>query len=143
MDEDGARKAVMKTRMCVTRFGLTDKQWKIFNNFFKNYPKGILTKEIIGESKKGEKLKGHAVVLTEIFKDHLYFLNSYGKEWGDNGFFRVKDAKVLNARFLEIYIEPQKYTGEQKDECDKFNENIKNNLSNYLFEDEEFDLEII
>ena len=140
VDEDGARKAVMKTRMCVTRFGLTKKQWERFDNFFKNNPKGILTKEIIGKRKRKEGRQGHAVVLVEIFKDHLYFLNSYGKEWGDNGFFRVKDAKVLGAKFLEIYIEPHKYTAEEKDKYNKFNKNIKNNLSKYLFEDEEFDL---
>ena len=128
----------MKTRMCVTRFGLTKKQWERFDNFFKNNPKGILTKEIIGKRKRKEGRQGHAVVLVEIFKDHLYFLNSYGKEWGDNGFFRVKDAKVLGAKFLEIYIEPHKYTAEEKDKYNKFNKNIKNNLSKYLFEDEEF-----
>ena len=34
VDEIGARKAVMNTRICVARFGLTKKQWKKFNTFF-------------------------------------------------------------------------------------------------------------
>ena len=73
VDEVGAKKAVMNTRICVARFGLTKNQWKNFNDFFKNNPKGILTKRIIGERQKNEKPTSHAVVLTQIFKDHLYF----------------------------------------------------------------------
>ena len=78
---------------------------------------------------------GHAVVLTQIFKDHLYFLNSYGTDWGDNGFFRVENAEVLNAKFIEIYIEPKKYTDNQKNEFNIFYNGIKNILSKFLFED--------
>jgi hypothetical protein len=135
VDEVGARKAIMKTRICITRFGLTKEQWQKFNEFFKKNKKGILEKKHIGKRQKGEKLKGYAVVLTEIFNDHLYFLNSYGSSWGDNGFFRVKNAEVLNAKFLEIYIEPQKYTENEKNEYETFHNNIKNNLSHFLFED--------
>ena len=135
MDEIGARKAVMNTRMCVARFGLTKKQWKKFDDFYKKEPKGILKKEIIGIRQKDEKLLGHAVVLTQIFKDHLYFLNSYGPNWGDNGFFRVENAEVLNAKFIEIYIEPKKYTDNQKNEFNIFYNGIKNILSKFLFED--------
>jgi len=140
VDEIGARKAVMNTRMCVARFGLTKKQWKKFDDFYKKEPKGILKKEIIGIRQKDEKLLGHAVVLTQIFKDHLYFLNSYGPNWGDNGFFRVENAEVLNAKFIEIYIEPQKYTDDQKKDYNIFNNNIKNNLSEFLFEDNYIDI---
>ena len=140
VDEIGARKAVMNTRMCVARFGLTKKQWKKFDDFYKKEPKGILKKEIIGIRQKDEKLLGHAVVLTQIFKDHLYFLNSYGPNWGDNGFFRVENAEVLNAKFIEIYIEPQKYTDDQKKDYNIFNNNIKNNLSKFLFEDNYIDI---
>ena len=140
VDEIGARKAVMNTRMCVARFGLTKKQWKKFDDFYKKEPKGILKKEIIGIRQKDEKLLGHAVVLTQIFKDHLYFLNSFGPNWGDNGFFRVENAEVLNAKFIEIYIEPQKYTDDQKKDYNIFNNNIKNNLSKFLFEDNYIDI---
>ena len=104
VDEIGARKAIMNTRMCVARFGLTKEQWTNFNKFFDEYPKGILEEKDIGERRKGKKLFGHAVVLTEIFKDNLYFLNSYGENWGDKGFFRVKNADVLKAKFIEVYI---------------------------------------
>ena len=105
-----------------------------FYQFYKYNPKGILTKEFLGERKEGERLKGHAVVLTEIFLDHLYFLNSYGKTWGDNGYFRVKNAEVLNAKFMEIFIEPYNYTLEQRSKFEDLNNNIKYNISKDLFQ---------
>ena len=134
VNEIGARKAIMKTRICVVRFGLTKNQWNNFYQFYKYNPKGILTKEFLGERKEGERLKGHAVVLTEIFLDHLYFLNSYGKTWGDNGYFRVKNAEVLNAKFMEIFIEPYNYTLEQRSKFEDLNNNIKYNISKDLFQ---------
>ena len=34
----------------------------------------------------------------------LTFMNSWGKEFADGGFFRVKDANVLNkAKFFDVY----------------------------------------
>jgi len=39
----------MKTRICVVRFGLTEKQWENFNEFYRDNPKGILIKDILGE----------------------------------------------------------------------------------------------
>jgi len=47
--------------------------------------------------KIGEKFKRNAVILTQIFSDHLYFLNSHGNTWGYDGYFRVQNAKVINA----------------------------------------------
>ena len=134
VNEIGARKAIMKTRICVVRFGSTSNQWNNFYLFYRLYPKCILTKEFLGKRKEGEKLKGHAVVLTEIFLNHLYFLNSYGKNWGDNGYFRVKNAEVLNAKFMEIYIEPYNYTLEQRSKFEDLNNNIKNGISKELFQ---------
>ena len=136
VDEIGARKAVMKTRICVVRFGLTKIQWKNFCYFYEINPKAILTKNILGERKKGEKLKGHSVILTQIFPDHLYFLNSYGKKWGDDGYFRVQNAEVLNAKFMEISIEPYNYTDEQKGKFEQVVNKVYATISQNLFDDD-------
>ena len=131
----------MKTRICVVRFGLTEKQWENFNEFYRDNPKGILTKDILGKRKKGETLKGHAVILTKIFPDHLYFLNSYGNTWGDDGYFRVQNAEVINAKFMEIDIEPYNYTNEQKEKCEGVVTKVYKTISKNLFEDDDDDLD--
>jgi len=132
VDEIGARKAIMKSRICVARFGLTKNQWKNFKKFYKDNPKGILRKKDLGNP-IGNKLKGHAVILTSIYKDSLKFLNSYGTEWGDKGYFRIKDAEVLNAKFIEVYIDPKNFTTEEKNKFDDFGCVIKENVNLNLF----------
>ena len=47
---------------------------------------------------------GHAVVLVRCEPDCLMFMNSWGDKWGDRGFFRIKNARVLpNMRFFDIF----------------------------------------
>ena len=40
--------------------------------------------------------------LTSISKDYLKFLNSYGKDFGDNEYFRVQNTDALNIKFVDI-----------------------------------------
>ena len=105
VNENRARNAIMKTRICVARFYLTARQWGNFKKFFNNNPKDIITKEIINEpfDYPDQQDGGHAVVLTHISKDYLKLLNSWGINWGDNGYFKVKNADVLNIKFREIF----------------------------------------
>ncbi|KAK2776648.1 hypothetical protein CKAH01_12298 [Colletotrichum kahawae] len=51
---------------------------------------------------------GHAVVLVDCKPDRLTFLNSWGKNWGNNGRFSVEDHTVLeldgyHMRFYDVY----------------------------------------
>ena len=47
---------------------------------------------------------GHAVVLTGCAPNHLTFMNSWGQNWADGFFFRVKDKNVLhNMKFYDVY----------------------------------------
>ena len=47
---------------------------------------------------------GHAVVLIHCTPQCLVFMNSWGQEWGDEGFFRVKDGQVLDSiAFYDVY----------------------------------------
>lgn len=131
VDEENARKAIMKTRVCVARFGLAENQWKYFYKFFRQKPKGILKKENL--NKRIGKVIGHAVVLTHIYKDYLMFLNSYGTNWGDGGFFRVENAKTINAKFIEVFIEPNNFPNKTKEEFNDLVERIKYNISSSIF----------
>ena len=46
-------------------------------------------------------------------------MNSYGNTWGYDGYFRVQNAEVINAKLMEINIEPYNYTEEQKDKFEE------------------------
>lgn len=50
------------------------------------------------------KPEGHAVVLTACNPKCLKFMSSWGQEFADKGFFRVKDHEVLNeTKFYDVY----------------------------------------
>ncbi len=96
--ERDARLALTQKRPLVARFRLTATQWKNFKNFFSKNgnPQGILTKSAIGAKILNEKTSGHAVVLIRCDANCLTFMNSWGTDWGNSGFFSIKDSDVLN-----------------------------------------------
>ena len=101
-----ARKAVMKGRPCLCSFYLNEKKWQNFSEFFENNPKGILTNQIINKPVNNiyDTAGGHAVVLVEIEENCLKFLNSWGKDFGDNGYFRIENENVLDKiKFMDIF----------------------------------------
>ncbi|KAI9341263.1 hypothetical protein DFJ73DRAFT_961535 [Zopfochytrium polystomum] len=108
VDERGARRAVLALRVVVASFRLRDSQWKAFGEFYKDSPKGVLTSDRLPPPDPREKLEGHAVVLIACKRNHLVFLNSWGKDFADGGMFRVKDGSVLSnpdapMRFYDVY----------------------------------------
>ena len=136
VSEEDARKAVIDTRPCIVRFGLTNKQWKIFDEFYKNNPKGVLTKDKINvDDNADSKKSGHAAVLTHIEKDGcLKILNSYGSQWGDEGYFRVKNGDVLDMKFCEIYYDFSDLKDEEKKKFNDWMENVKGFIKDMFFE---------
>ena len=114
VNETEARIAIKNNRLCVARFDGKRLTFKKINSFFNKNPKDVLTEEKLNETKvqigKNEEeyynqFEGHAVVLIGV-NGHLRFLNSYGSNWGDNGFFRIENSKVLkNMKFYEIYLD--------------------------------------
>ena len=134
-EEEGARKAVMKTRPCLAVFELSGMQWGDFKKFFKNTPKGILTKKIVNENNNypGEKDEAHSVVLTHISKKYLKCLNSWGTEWGDNGYFRIENADVLNMEFIDIFWKISDLNNKEKEYFNKYNQNLRKSINSYIF----------
>ena len=134
--EDEARKAIMETRPCVAKFRLTERQWENFENFYEQNPKGILTKEIINKPNNysDEDGGGHAVVLTHISKDYLKFLNSWGCNWGDNGYFKIKDAEVLGVEFADIYWETSDLTSDEITYYNNYMNNLTKKINDSLFD---------
>lgn len=122
VNEEEARKAVMKTRPCIATFNLNATQWGNFSSFYAANPKGILTKEIVEAKKEYSNSTpgGHAVVLTHISKNYLKFLNSWGTGFADNGYFKVKNANVLgNINFYDIFWDTPDLN---KEEIETFNQ---------------------
>lgn len=89
-------KAVSERRPVVARFYLSGAQWDQFCQFYEENRRGILTRSYL-DSKHHSTCKpgGHAVVLTSYDAESLHLMNSWGDNWADNGFFRVRNANVL------------------------------------------------
>ena len=134
-EEKEARKAIIETRPCLAVFQLTSMQKENFKEFFQTNPKGILTKEILNKPRNSinnEKFS-HSVVLTHISKNYLKFLNSWGTDWGDNGYFKVENANVLNCEFIDIYWELDDLDKNEKDNYIKYLQELRLDVNKKLF----------
>ena len=135
--EEEARKSVMLTRPIITGFFLTGMQWGNFSKFFRENPKGILTKEILNENNyyPDEEDDGHAVVLTHISKDYLKFLNSWGTKFGDNGYFKIKNIEVFAPNFwlYDVFWYISDLNNEEINYLKNYMKNLKEDINNYVF----------
>jgi len=104
-EEGSALKAVVEKRPVIARFCLSDAEWRAFSEFYDRNPRGILRKSDLGYSTRprGTELSGHAVVLTSFNSESLRFMNSWGSDWADGGFFKVQNAAVLGLTFYDVF----------------------------------------
>lgn len=118
VDLKGAMEAIASSRPVVARFRLTEYEWDRFEDFFKKESnrKSILTKEQIDITARPHDVPtdGHAVVLTSFNSECLRLLNSWGHTWADKGFFRVQNADVLGLDFIDVFLEEEDLTPEEK-----------------------------
>ena len=115
-----AKKAISKKRPVVARYRLTKNERNAFKKFYKANPTGILTQKQLDVRKRPAQcsdLKGHAVVLTSYNSECLTFMNSWGDKFGDSGFFRVENAKVLGEQleFFDVYWKLNELSEEEKE----------------------------
>ena len=100
----GAMKAICAKRPVVVRFHLTGAQWDQFEKFYQENPRGILTRSYLDSKYHSTSAPGgHAVVLTSYDADSLRLMNSWGDQWADQGFFRVKNSDVLGLEFFDVF----------------------------------------
>ena len=116
ISENEARLAIIEGRPCVARFSLANDQWDSFKAFFKNdKTKSSILKKSDLPSKGENKLHGHDVVLTHIGPNYLKFLNSWGKDFGDNGFFAVEPGVLSESRYFDVFWEENDLSKEEKE----------------------------
>ena len=108
VNESEARMAIKNKYLCVTSFRDKNIISRKYKKFFRDHPKGILTKEElnkieVGKTTDDNKNFGHAVVLVGA-SGPLKFLNSWGENWGDSGFFKIDNSKIFKTmKFYKIY----------------------------------------
>ncbi|CAD8200800.1 unnamed protein product [Paramecium pentaurelia] len=122
------KQALHQGRPIISRFVLCEDQWKAdnmnknqFNTnenqkgfiaFFNQNRKGILSS--VGPQ-SNKYLQGHSVVLISYTPEYYLFINSWGKQWGDNGYFKVKDLDVLGEmEFMEVFWDSNNLTESEK-----------------------------
>ena len=133
---NGAKEAVAKKRPVVARFRLTHDEWKAFSIFYKTNPMGILTQNELDVRKRATSppsdTSGHAVVLTSYNSSCLTFMNSWGQKWGDNGFFRIQNAEVLQLELFDVYWTLNDLTEGEKEYYRKYGSDVATMLMNLL-----------
>lgn len=106
VDTKQAMAAIASNRPIIAIFSLTKEEWDTFAHFFYDNSTGILTKNELDITKRqliGSEVQSHGVILTGFESTCLKFMNSWGKQWADNGFFRVQNANVLRFEFYDVF----------------------------------------
>ena len=145
--EEKVKLALMRGRPLVLTFEITGKQQVNFANFFfKENKTGILTKEILNRDIPYNLYKnindgGHAVVLIEYNEDGFVLLNSWGKEFGDNGVFRIKNINVFNNPFIiDIDLDKSKLPDDLRREWNEYSQKNERKFKDKYFYNENIDL---
>ena len=115
---EDAKKAISEKRPVIAAFSITTKKMIALREFGEKNPTAILTRnDLHVPNDPGYPVVGHAVVLTSYNSECLTFMNSWGDEWGNSGFFRVENAEVLGdkLRFYDVYWESDDLSEEEKE----------------------------
>jgi hypothetical protein len=140
IQEDKIKIALMKGRPLVLTFGLYAKQWANFKDFFEKNKTGILTKDILSKDipnnlYKNEKNAGHAVLLVEYNEDGFVCLNSWGKNFGDNGKFRIRNINILEKpAIFDVYFEESDLPMELRKEWEEYSHKNEKKFKDRYFD---------
>ncbi|KAM0417077.1 hypothetical protein ACHAPT_012915 [Fusarium lateritium] len=143
VDEDGARQAVLHRRPVLATFFLSTEGWRTFSSHFENDATctSVLTyDEMEPHRDKEPDEAGHAVVLTGCDPVSLTFLNSWGKDWGNNGSFSIENPSVLELDgesktqmgFYDVYWLESDLTDDEREAYKaKVDEKLRSHSSEY------------
>lgn len=90
-------------RPVLAGFQIFQSQWTAFSTFYQKNPEGILTSEELNRNPVSGPKGGHAVVLVEYGRNYLKFMNSWGTDFGNQGFFKVSNTEVLNLYYFDVF----------------------------------------
>ena len=115
-------------RPILATFYLNENQWNAFGNFFSQNKNGILYPKDLKkyyDPKKTDTPGGHAVIIMEMKNDifmanlpYYKIANSWGKEWGQDGYFKVSVAFLLdiNFTFYDVFWYESDLTPEEREQ---------------------------
>ena len=134
-DENILKDYIKRGIKCLATFKLNKLEWQNFSDFSNNFKEGnVLTKEILEQQnniniQEPNEIEGHSVILSDIDEDDNYILiNSWGKDWGNNGTFQVKKECLKNSAFFAIFYELKQLTDEENNAWMRLKEDIKKSL---------------
>ena len=64
----------------------------------------------------------------------MKILNSFGQDWGDNGYFRVENGDVLGMQFCEIYYDFEDLNDEEKQNFSSLMDQVEGYINKIFFE---------
>lgn len=70
--------------------------------------------------------------MTHIGPNYLKFLNSWGKDFGDNGFFAVEPGALNESRYFDVFWEESDLSKEEKEAYFKYIEKSRRKVKEYL-----------
>ena len=119
---------------CLATLNLNKLEWYNFSNFSNDFKEGkVLTKELLQQQniiniQDPNQTDGHSVILSDIDEEDNYILiNSWGKDWGNNGTFKIK-KECLESKFFAVYYLIDQLTNDENNSWNKLKENIKKSL---------------
>ena len=102
-----ALEAASNMHFVIAAFSWNDREKELFEEFFRKNPRDVLRHLNLGQSDDED--ERHAVVLTSFTSKFLRLMNSWGTEWGDGGFFKIKNSETLREMtFIKIYVDKKR-----------------------------------
>ena len=138
-DENILKDYIKRGIKCLTLFRLNNIECDNLNTYYKDNSiekdKKLLTLEILEKQNNKNIIVpnetiGHALILLDIDEDGNYILiNSFGKEWGNNGIFKTKKECLKESVYFAVYFTEEDLTDSEKNSWIKLKEDIKKYLA--------------